>query len=75
MANWENCSAVERDPERVSGAWVFRGARVPVTALFENLKDGATAEQFLVWFPGVNGQAVEKVLVHAVKSLAEASTP
>ena len=62
MANWENCYAVERDPERVSGAWVFRGTRVPVSALLENLKDGATVEQFLEWFPGVDGRAVEAVL-------------
>ena len=47
MANWEHCSAVERDADRVSGAWVFRGTRVPVSALFENLKDGTTVEQFL----------------------------
>ncbi len=75
MANWENCSAVERDPERVSGTWVFRGTRVPVSALFENLRDGATVEQFLEWFPGVEGGAVEAVLAHEVESLAEASRP
>lgn len=69
MANWENCSAVERDPERVSGAWVFRGTRVPVSALFENLRDGATVEQFLDWFPGVDGRAVEAVLAHEVESI------
>ncbi|MEA5414873.1 DUF433 domain-containing protein [Synechococcus sp. BA-132 BA5] len=37
---WAGCTAVERDPQRVSGAWVFRGTRVPVAALFENLEDG-----------------------------------
>ena len=48
MTNWEQCTAVERDPDKVSGAWVFRETRVPVSALFENLKDGATVEQFLI---------------------------
>jgi uncharacterized protein (DUF433 family) len=38
---------VERDPERVSGAWIFRGTRVPVKALFENLEAGATVRDFL----------------------------
>ena len=71
MANWKKCSAVERDPDKLSGAWVFRGTRVPVSALFENLKDGATVEQFLEWFPGVENHAVETVLVHEVKSLAD----
>ena len=73
MANWEKCSAVERDPDKLSRAWVFRGTRVPVPALFENLKDGATVEQFLEWFPGVESSAVETVLVHEVKSLADAT--
>ena len=64
MTNWGQCPAVERDPNKVSGAWVFRGTRVPVSALFENLEDGATVEQFLQWFPGVNDWKVDAVLVH-----------
>ena len=39
MSTWKTCAAVERDPEKVSGAWVFRGTRVPVSALFENLRE------------------------------------
>jgi uncharacterized protein (DUF433 family) len=35
---WAGCTAVERDSQRVSGAWVFRGTRIPVAALFENLE-------------------------------------
>ena len=62
MATWENCEAVERDPDRVSGAWVFRGTRVPIAALFENLRDGASIEEFLAWFPGVERSQVEAVL-------------
>ena len=53
MIDWSSCPAVERDPERVSGAWVFRGTRVPVAALFENLEDGALVPQFVDWSPGV----------------------
>ena len=45
MGTWENCDAVERHPDRVGGAWVFRGTRVPVAALFENLRDGASIEE------------------------------
>ena len=47
MLDWSTCEAVERDPERVSGTWVFRGTRVPTAALFENLEDGASVDQFL----------------------------
>lgn len=62
MESWTSCAAVERDPEKVSGAWVFRGTRVPVAALFENLRDGATVDEFLAWFPGVEKSQVETVL-------------
>ena len=64
---------MEQDPERASGAWVFTGTRVPVSALFENLKDGATVQQFLDWFPGVDRAAVEAVLAFEMQSLADAA--
>ena len=54
MLDWTKCTAVERDPARVSGAWVFSGTRVPVKALFENVEDGARVDDFLAWFPGVS---------------------
>jgi uncharacterized protein (DUF433 family) len=47
---------------------VFRGTRVPVSALFENLEGGATLEQFLSWFPGVERSQAEAVLEHAARS-------
>ena len=65
------CPAVERRPEKLSGAWVFQGTRVPVSALFENLKEGASTEQFLDWFPGVEEWQVKAVLEHEMKSLAD----
>ena len=64
MSTWNTCTAVERDPEKVSGAWVFRGTRVPVSALFENLRDGATIDQFLEWFPEVERHQLLAVLDH-----------
>ena len=64
MTNWEQCTAVERRPDKLSGAWAFKGTRVPVSALFENLNDGASVEQFLEWFPGVGLEKVEAVLAH-----------
>ena len=51
--DWADCSAVERDPQRVSGAWVFRGTRIPVAALFQNLEDGVSLTEFVEIFPGV----------------------
>ena len=69
MIDWTTCSAVQRDPDRVSGAWVFRGTRVPVMALFENLEDGAQITEFLEWFPGVTLEQARTVLEHAARSL------
>jgi uncharacterized protein (DUF433 family) len=68
MIDWSTCPSVERDPARVSGAWVFRGTRVPVAALFENLEDDASVHQFVEWFPGVSIEQVRSVLEHAARS-------
>jgi uncharacterized protein (DUF433 family) len=62
MIDWSSCPAVERDPEKVNGSWVFRNTRVPVIALFENLEGGAAIDDFLLWFPGVTKEQVEAVL-------------
>lgn len=69
MLDWSQCPAVERAPDRMSGAWVFRGTRVPVTALFENLESGARLDEFLEWFPGVTREQAAGVLEHAARSL------
>jgi len=69
MLEWRDCPEVERSPDKVSGAWVFRGTRVPVRALFENLEAGAKVDDFLVWFEGVTRAQVEAVLEHASASL------
>ena len=69
--NWSNLGAVEAMKDKVSGTLVFRGTRVPVAALFENLRDGATVDQFLEWFPGVSRTDVESVLNYEVSLLAK----
>ena len=72
MPNWEACSAVERNPRKISGAWAFTGTRVPVYALFENLASGATVDEFVEWFPGVDKRQVQAVLEHEARPLREA---
>jgi uncharacterized protein (DUF433 family) len=42
--DWSQCPVVESIPGKVSGAWVFRGTRVPVAAIFENLKNSPIEE-------------------------------
>jgi uncharacterized protein (DUF433 family) len=69
MIDWSACPVVERSPRRVSSAWVFRGTRVPVTSLFENLQDGANVAEFVRWFPGVSNEQARAVLKYAARSL------
>ena len=71
MLDWTKCGAVERNPQKVSGVWLFRGTRVPVAALFSNLEGGATVDEFLEWFPGVSREQVNMVLEHTPHSLGE----
>jgi uncharacterized protein (DUF433 family) len=72
MLDWTQCPVVEQVPGKVNGVWLFKSTRVPVRALFENLEDGATVNDFLKWFPGVTREQVEAVLEHAERSLTVA---
>jgi uncharacterized protein (DUF433 family) len=73
MANldWSQCPAVESVPERVSGAWVFRGTRLPVATVVENLEDLSVEEvmeQFDVTREQIN--AVLDFVAHSLKASA-----
>ena len=69
MTEWSECSVVESVPGRMSGAWVFKDTRLPISALFDNLAAGATIDDFVDWFPGVTKEQVVEVLEHEVASL------
>jgi uncharacterized protein (DUF433 family) len=66
--DWSQCSAVESVPGRVSGAWVFRGTRMPVATVFENLEAGASIEEIMEWFD-VTREQITAVLDFAARSL------
>ena len=66
--DWSQCPAVESIPGKVSGAWVFRGTRMPVTTVFENLEAGASIEDIMEWFD-VSREQVTAVLDFAARSL------
>ena len=67
--DWSECPAVESVPARLGGAWVFRGTRMPVSAVFENLEAGATVDDIVDWFSIPKDQVIE-VLEFAARSLA-----
>ena len=66
--DWSQCSAVESIPGKVSGAWVFRGTRMPVATVFENLEAGASIEEIAAWFD-VTPEQIKAVLEFAARSL------
>lgn len=66
--DWSQCPAVESVPGRLSGAWVFKNTRMPVSAVFENLEVGATIEDIMEWFHLTREQIVT-VLEFAARSL------
>ena len=72
MLDWSSCPAVERVSGTVGGVWLFKGTRVPVVALFENIEGGARIDDFVEWFPGVTREQVDSVLELAERSLAGA---
>jgi uncharacterized protein (DUF433 family) len=67
--DWSQCEAVERTPGRLGGAWVFRGTRIPVAAVFENLEDGMTIDEIVRAFDGLTSGQVRAVLDFAAHSL------
>ena len=71
--DWSQCSAVESVPGRLSGAWVFKDTRMPVSAVFENLEAGATIDEITEQFD-ITREQISAVLQFAARSL-EAPIP
>jgi len=70
--DWSQCSAVESVPGKVSGAWVLKGTRMPVSAIFENLEAGANIDNIIEWYEGLDREQVKAVIEFAARSLDEA---
>jgi uncharacterized protein (DUF433 family) len=56
-------------PDKVGGAWVIRGTRMPVAAVFENLEDGMTIDEIVRLYDGLTREQVQSVLEFAARSL------
>jgi uncharacterized protein (DUF433 family) len=70
--DWSQCPAVESVPGKVSGAWVFRGTRMPVQTVFENLEAGMSVDEITEVFD-VTPEEVKAVLHFASQSLCESA--
>jgi uncharacterized protein (DUF433 family) len=67
--DWSQCPAVESVPGKMSGAWVFRGTRMPVAIVFENLEAGMSVDEIIEEFD-VTREQISAVLDFAARSLA-----
>ena len=72
MLDWSQCPAVESIPGKLSGAWVFKDTRTPVSIVFENLEDGMTIEEIMEQYP-VTREQIDAVLEFAARSVAAPS--
>jgi uncharacterized protein (DUF433 family) len=67
--DWSACPVVERVPGKMSGAWVLRGTRMPVSTSFENLEAGANVDDIVAWYDRLDREHVKAVIEFAVRSL------
>jgi uncharacterized protein (DUF433 family) len=67
--DWSRCPAVESIPGKVSGAWLLKGTRMPVSVIFEHLKVGANIDDIMEWFEALDREQVEAVIEFAARSL------
>jgi uncharacterized protein (DUF433 family) len=66
--DWSQCSAVESIPGKVSGAWLFKDTRMPVSIVFENLEAGASISEIMDWFH-LSREQVVAVIEFTARSL------
>lgn len=71
--DWSQCPVVERIPGKVSGAWVFRGTRLPVSTVFENLEAGASVDEIAEWFD-VSLDRIKAVLEFAENEISSSQS-
>ena len=71
--DWSQCPAVESIPGKVSGAWVFKGTRLPVTTIIENLGD-LSVDEVIEQFD-VTREQVTAVLEFVAESLRASAVP
>ena len=74
ILDWSQCPAVESVPGKVSGAWVFKDSRMPVSVVFENLEAGSDIEEITEQFH-VTREQIQAVLEFAARSLDAPPVP
>ena len=68
VLDWSQCPAVESNPDKLGGAWVLRGTRMPVAPVFENMEDGLSIAEVMEQFD-LTSEEIKSVLEFATRSL------
>jgi uncharacterized protein (DUF433 family) len=72
--DWSQCPDVELIPGKVSGAWLLRNTRMPVSIIFENLEYGASIEEIIENY-GITREQIQAILEFAARSAAVPPIP
>jgi uncharacterized protein (DUF433 family) len=72
--DWSQCAAVESVPGKVSGAWVFKNTRMPVSIVFANLEVGASISEIMEWFH-LSHEQIVAVIEFVARSLDTPQPP
>ena len=67
--DWSQCPEVTRSPDVMSGAWVFKGTRLPVALVFKNIEGGISVDEIPEIYPGVTLEQVKAAVHFASTSL------
>jgi uncharacterized protein (DUF433 family) len=65
--DWSQCPVVESIPDKMSGAWVLKGTRMPISAILENIEAGANIDDIMQWFDGLDRKQVKAVIAFTIE--------
>ncbi len=68
--DWSQCPAVERVPGKMSGAWVLKGTRMPVSVVVETREAGASIDEIMQWYEGLDREQIKAVIEFAARKFA-----
>ena len=71
--DWKAC--ITADPEIMHGAVCFRGTRIPVSVVLDNLAAGESAEYLLGQYPSLRPEHIPAAIAYAADLARERVVP
>jgi uncharacterized protein (DUF433 family) len=66
---------ITSDPQIMHGTVCFRGTRIPVSVVLDNLADGETSERILDQFPALKQEHIPAAIAYAAELARERVLP